>query len=237
MNKTKIEWCDSTWNPIWGCLRGCEYCYARKIARRFYLRIMKKEFDFCNKNNIKQSYLGGLQYFKPTWLESNFQKKFPKSPKRIFVDSMSDICYWQPEWMSRVIDKIKEYPQHIFLPLTKNPMTYESFHFPENCYLGTTIINQKQMTGYADMLFDTTFDEENKIFISIEPIQEKIQLYVNPDWLIVGMETGNRRERIYPKVEWIQSLREHCYKNNIPFFMKDNLKPIWKGNLIQEFPK
>ena len=28
-DKTKIEWCDSTWNPVTGCLHGCEYCYAR----------------------------------------------------------------------------------------------------------------------------------------------------------------------------------------------------------------
>ena len=33
--KTKIDWCDSTWNPITGCLHGCEYCYARRIANRF----------------------------------------------------------------------------------------------------------------------------------------------------------------------------------------------------------
>lgn len=35
MNKTKIDWCDSTWNPVTGCLHGCEYCYARDIAHRF----------------------------------------------------------------------------------------------------------------------------------------------------------------------------------------------------------
>lgn len=35
MNKTKIEWCDSTWNPVTGCAHGCEYCYARRIAERF----------------------------------------------------------------------------------------------------------------------------------------------------------------------------------------------------------
>lgn len=33
--KTKIDWCDSTWNPVTGCLHGCAYCYARKIAERF----------------------------------------------------------------------------------------------------------------------------------------------------------------------------------------------------------
>ena len=33
--KTKIDWCDSSWNPVTGCLHGCEYCYARRIANRF----------------------------------------------------------------------------------------------------------------------------------------------------------------------------------------------------------
>lgn len=33
--KTKIGWVDATWNPVTGCLHGCEYCYARAIANRF----------------------------------------------------------------------------------------------------------------------------------------------------------------------------------------------------------
>lgn len=32
--KTKIEWCDSTVNPVSGCSVGCGYCYAEKIAKR-----------------------------------------------------------------------------------------------------------------------------------------------------------------------------------------------------------
>ena len=35
MNETKIEWCDMSWNPITGCLHGCNYCYARRMAKRF----------------------------------------------------------------------------------------------------------------------------------------------------------------------------------------------------------
>jgi protein gp37 len=35
MNKSKIEWCDYTWNPVTGCLHGCDYCYAKRIANRF----------------------------------------------------------------------------------------------------------------------------------------------------------------------------------------------------------
>ena len=39
LNKTSIEWVKNpdgtqgySWNPITGCLNGCEYCYARKLA-------------------------------------------------------------------------------------------------------------------------------------------------------------------------------------------------------------
>ena len=35
MNNTRIDWCDSTWNPVTGCKGGCDYCYARSIANRF----------------------------------------------------------------------------------------------------------------------------------------------------------------------------------------------------------
>ena len=35
MDKTKIDWCDMSWNPITGCRHGCEYCYARRMAERF----------------------------------------------------------------------------------------------------------------------------------------------------------------------------------------------------------
>lgn len=35
MKKTKIDWCDSSWNPVTGCLHECKYCYARSIANRF----------------------------------------------------------------------------------------------------------------------------------------------------------------------------------------------------------
>ena len=52
MKKTKIEWADYTWNPVSGCLHGCEYCYARKIANRFGGGGYGKEW-LCLSQNTK----------------------------------------------------------------------------------------------------------------------------------------------------------------------------------------
>ena len=30
-----ISWAAWSWNPVTGCLHGCDYCYARAIANRF----------------------------------------------------------------------------------------------------------------------------------------------------------------------------------------------------------
>lgn len=47
MKNTKIEWADLTWNPVSGCLHGCEYCYAKRIATRFS---HTKDWDACPEN-------------------------------------------------------------------------------------------------------------------------------------------------------------------------------------------
>lgn len=37
--KSKIEWTESTWNPITGCTKiseGCQHCYAERMTRRLH---------------------------------------------------------------------------------------------------------------------------------------------------------------------------------------------------------
>ncbi|MBN2400816.1 MAG: DUF5131 family protein [Spirochaetes bacterium] len=229
----KIGWCDYTFNPVWGCYRDCPYCYARKIAKRFAVPMFKKELrnTFTSWNGTGD-YLNNLKQFRPTWIESNFQKKFPRKPSRIFVNSMGDISYWQPEWMKRVLKKIKEYPQHTFLFLTKNYNVYRDYSFPRNCWLGITATDIKE---YCDW----TVSFKNIRFVSIEPM---LNFFPNcfkkkyTDWIIIGAETGNKKNKIIPKREWIQEL-VRVRDFGISVFMKDSLKPIWGENLIQEFPE
>ena len=141
---------------------------------------------------------------------------------------MSDIHYWQKVWFYVVFEKIKKNKKHNFMFLTKHIDIYNKIEFsiPKNCMLGVTYINQTQF------LFPSGY----KKFISIEPIQKKFELDLlkNFDWVIVGCETGNRKNKIIPELEWIEEIVNYCKNNKIPIFLKNNLKNIWRGNLIQE---
>jgi protein gp37 len=215
VSNTKIEWCDQTWNPVIGCRRGCPYCYADKLNRRF------KFIKYWNM---------------PQWKETNFDRSFPKKPTRIFVNSMSDIEYWEDVWMQRVLEKIKEYPQHTFLFLTKKYNIYNNYVFPRNCWLGSTVVNQDQMNALE---YTTSGPYKNKTFVSIEPIQGKIQIIMDLEWIIIGAETGNRKDKIIPEKHWIKQIVKDAKFEfwKTPVFMKNNLKQIWPDKLIQEFPE
>lgn len=249
---SKIEWCDATWNPVWGCKTNCPYCYAKKIAARFFKKIALREVSYrfnkgwhlsdphgfdCNDN--KENIYKELSNFKPTWLESNFNKSFPKKPKRIFVNSMSDIAYWNPEWIEKVLDKIHDNFHHTFIFLTKFPEIYTNIFFPKNCWLGITVTKNDTLKLH-DFYFPfhsiKHHKNKNKTFLSIEPIQGKIDIKNihtgRTDWIIIGAETGNRKNKITPEPEWIESFRDL----DIPIFMKNNLRPIIGDNLKQEFP-
>ena len=144
---TKIDWADSTWNPVTGCLHGCEYCYARGIANRFGLPYAPKlgdpgmegakKYDSdegmdtmlelakpYEKNGRKQPYpMGFLPTFHRYKLEE--PKRWTKS-RTIFVCSMADLFgNWVPdEWIKAVFDACEAAPQHRYLFLTKNPRRY-----------------------------------------------------------------------------------------------------------------
>jgi len=241
VTKTKIDWCDFVWNPAWGCRHGCPYCYARKFARRFAVAQAYREQKAVESPGWTLELLGNLagrlQAFEPTFLWSNFNKPFPKKPARIFVNSMSDFAFWKPDWIDIVLSRIQRHPEHTFLFLTKDPTAYEGLVFPENCWLGITITRQEEMDSLEAYLWhrlDCSWDNKANLFLSIEPILEPIKLTITPDWLILGAETGNRKEKVVPEPEWLYPL---VFDSGIPVFMKENLKDVWELPLIQRIPK
>lgn len=130
-SKTKIDWCDSTWSPVTGCLHGCEYCYARKIAERFstekkYRRPYEPVLHVPTRRvrTRPEPYPYG---FKPTFHRYKLDEPQKwKKPRNIFVCSMADLFGdWVPdEWIEQVFEACKKAPRHRFLFLTKNPGRY-----------------------------------------------------------------------------------------------------------------
>jgi protein gp37 len=214
--KNKIGWCNLTWNPVVGCRRNCDYCYAREMNTRF--RFIK----FWND---------------PEWKENNFRKKFPQKTQKIFIGSMSEIHYWDKKWVEKVLKKIKQYPQHVFQFLTKYPDIYfGKYEFPKNCWLGTTItgpLNKGPMEYYTEKAFN--LNKDNLKFISFEPLLEEVELNFKVGWVIIGAETGQRPDRVIPKKEWIEKIIDYCRDKDIPIYLKNSLREIYPVE-IKEFP-
>lgn len=267
MNKTKIDWCDSTWNPVTGCLHGCEYCYARNISERFKARELG-EFgeEKVNGNYIyelnspllqrtsngvcmKSAYPYG---FAPTLHRYRLNDYIGKQGRNIFVCSMADLFgKWVPDsWIEEVFKACEKAPQHNYLFLTKNPVRYSLLQDKDkliknpNMWYGNSITNKEQMeiSDYETGLLGG----KAKTFYSIEPLLEDItesKFWKNScgkwymDWVIIGAETGQRKDRVLPERKWIENIVNDCEKEDIPVFMKSSLAEIWGEPLIQQFPK
>lgn len=263
MDKTKIDWCDSSWNPVTGCLHGCQYCYARRIVNRFsdfngsfYLTsnehndgtacnplFVLDEKRYRHVNNEKQKCSPYPFGFKPTlhrYKLDEYQKK--KRPRNIFVCSMADLFgEWVPdEWIIEVFEACKKGPQHNYIFLTKNPKRYI-----ELCQKG--LLPQEDNFWFGSSATKPTdhyswfTDQKFHWFLSMEPLLEEFGEInpgaAKPEWVIIGAETGNRKGKVIPRRAWIESLVDQCRLYDIPVFMKDSLTDIWGTGLIREFPK
>lgn len=266
-SKTKIDWCDATWNPVTGCLHGCEYCYARRIAERFSCEGQTLDAP-CELQRVwledggaalRQNGCHDLRY--PVYLkESGRQCVYPfgfmptfhryrldepqkwKKPKNIFVCSMADLFGdWVPdEWIREVFKTCEAADQHRYLFLTKNPKRYlkladrDMLPAKKNFFYGSSKTNS-EMKAFSHPILKT--------FISVEPILEPVNLHpifstrIFPaDWVIVGAETGNRKNKIIPKKEWIDEIAETCRESGTPIFMKESLRDLMGADFKQEFP-
>lgn len=257
MEKSKIDWCDSTWNPVTGCLHGCEYCYARGIANRFGLDFAPKLGDVGMEGACKYDSPEGLDTmlelekpyikdgkaqpypmaFYPTFHRYRLNDYINKKGRNIFVCSMADLFgSWVPDsWIEEVFKTCEKAPQHNYLFLTKNPQRYV-----ELAEKGILRCSDNMWYGWSQTKSEDVktlcFPCNPNLFISVEPILEPMRPSLE-DWIIVGAETGRRKDKVVPKREWIEQIVEDCKKYEIPLFMKSSLADIWGEPLIQEFPK
>ncbi|MCD8208274.1 MAG: phage Gp37/Gp68 family protein [Bacteroidales bacterium] len=262
MNRSAIDWCDYTWNPVTGCRHDCEYCYARKMTRRFsgevrLNKMAKADYDTVFSADAKGDDLYVLD--KPMLNEKGniivypfgFEPTFHRyrldwldklgHGQNIFVGAMADMFGdWVPDqWIYSILQRCECYPQHNYLFLTKNPDRYLDLHIPEkdNFWYGATITTFEELLEKGHLLPQ---HGRYKIFLSIEPILEDlngfIPLYFEADWIIVGAETGGRKDKVVPQKEWIDKLSEYCLLKGIPIFMKESLREIMGSDFKQQYP-
>jgi protein gp37 len=118
-DKTTIEWTDANWNPIRGCSRvseGCRNCYAEGVARRFSGPGLPYEGLV---NLTTGAWNGKIRFVEDHLLDPLRWKK----PRRIFVNSMSDLFHENvtDEMRDRIFAVMALCPQHTFQVLTKRP--------------------------------------------------------------------------------------------------------------------
>jgi protein gp37 len=190
-DKSKIEWTDATWNPIRGCSRvseGCRNCYAERIAARFSGPGQPYEGTARRSPQGEGGWTGEVR-FVPEVLEQPLRWKHPR---RIFVNSMSDLFHEnvQPEWFAKIWGVMIQSPQHTFQILTKRPAIMREclkgarrsmgkrhnaefiksafgLEFPlRNIWLGVSVENQNTADERIPILLDTPAAVR---FVSYEP--------------------------------------------------------------------
>ena len=120
-DKSKIEWTDATWNPIRGCSvvsEGCRNCYAMHVAARFSGEGMPYE-GLAYRNGSGAHWTGKVRL-----IEEHLEDPLRwKKPRRIFVNSMSDLFHEKVTdgQILRIFEIMLRCPQHTFQILTKRP--------------------------------------------------------------------------------------------------------------------
>jgi protein gp37 len=205
-----IEWTEATWNPVTGCDKvspGCAHCYAETFAERW-------------RGLPGHPYEQGFDL--RLWPERMELPLRWKRPRRIFVNSMSDLFHEDipGRFIAEVFDTMVRADWHVFQILTKRPQRLAELAprlpWPENVWMGVTIENNRWV-GRADLLRAVPSAVR---FISAEPLLSALpDLNLDGlDWLIAGGESGPRNRP--PKVEWFLDLRDRCIAENVAFFFK-----------------
>lgn len=207
---TKIEWCDSTFNPWVGCTKvspACDNCYAENMMDTRYGRV---------KWGVGQprSRTSPGNWSKPR----QWNRAAEKSGERpfVFCSSLADVFDNEvdPAWRGDLFKLIEETPQLVWLLLTKRignvlKMTYAAnATMPRNVAIGATMANQEEydrdspklrrVRNVASPLFT---------FGSFEPLLGPVALDENaPDWIIVGGESGPRARDM--NLQWARDIMD-----------------------------
>lgn len=216
MDETKIEWCDSTFNPWIGCSKvsaGCAHCYAETLMDKRYGRVQWG--DAGTRSRTSAAY-----WRKPfAWN----RKSVGERRRRVFCASLADVFEDRTEligWRGDLFNLIRATPALDWLLLTKRPenVLRMAEELPANIWIGTSVENQQAADQRIPKLMRIPASVR---FVSAEPLLGPIDLSgfeQKPDWVIVGGESGPNARAMNPG--WARLLHRQCRKFDIAFFFK-----------------
>jgi protein gp37 len=213
--ESKIEWTDSTWNPVRGCTKispGCAHCYAETFAERFRGvpgHPYEQGFDL---RLVPEKLTEPLKW---------------ASPKMVFVNSMSDLFHKDvaDDYILAVVKVMELANWHTYQVLTKRSERMRDLLCTKlkaaavlpHIWWGVSVENKKHGLPRIDHLRQAPAVVR---FLSVEPLLEDLGP-INLDgisWVIVGGESGAGSR---PMVgEWGLSIRDQCRQAGLPFFFK-----------------
>lgn len=184
-SETGIEWTDSTWNPTTGCTkvsRGCDHCYAERVANRLQAKNYTRRLPVAGGGDP------GDPFAVRTWPGRLSKPEDWQQPRRIFVDSMSDLHHKAlPDgFVEEVYRRMLEVDRHVYQVLTKRPARMAAFlrerpHLlddegllPGHIWLGTSVEDQE--VDYR--LRHLASAPARRRFVSCEPLLGSLELGV-----------------------------------------------------------
>ena len=226
---TQIEWTDATWNPVTGCSKvthGCDFCYAERFSERF-------------RGVRGHPFEGGFDLtLRPERLK---QPLHWRQPRRIFVNSMSDLFHKEVPrpFIDSVFDTMEIAGWHTFQVLTKRSSLmvrylcdrYGSGAAPRHIWLGVSIEDAKNTVRLKHL----RAARASVKFVSFEPLLGPVgSVDLNGiDWAIVGGESGPRARPMAE--EWAIEIRDQCRAAKVAFFFKQwgGVRPKSGGRLLR----
>ena len=208
--KSRIEWTESTWNPVTGCTKispGCKNCYAERMAKR--LEAMGQP-NYANGFSLT---------VHPHVVDAPLSWK---TPQVIFVNSMSDLFHKDVPlaFIQKVFDVMKRAHWHQFQLLTKRSgrllQLDSSLAWAANIWMGVSV----EAEGYQHRINDLRQTNAAVKFLSLEPLLGALPALdlTGIDWVIVGGESGPRARPM--DEEWVIEIRDQCVDQGVPFFFK-----------------
>ncbi len=230
----------ATWNPVTGCTEvspGCDHCYARTFAERFRgvpghpyaqgfdLRLWPSRLDLPTK-----------------W----------KQPRRIFVNSMSDLFHKDvPD--SFILDVFRTMtlraPWHSYQVLTRRPSRLTNTRllrailsiadgWPSHIWLGVSV----ESHAYRWRIAKLRQVPAPIRFLSCEPLPGPLDLDLfGIRWVIAGAESGHGARPM--DEDWVRGIRDQCKAAHVAFFYKQHAVrgrkislPLLDGVRYQQFP-